>query len=66
MSNFEDLPDEATRLSASLRSQFAGVSRHPTLVGWIGRYALLVLAVGGFAVMGGLLGPVIYALLNQA
>jgi hypothetical protein len=62
MSNFDHLPDDATRLTAaSLRSHFTG---HPTLVGWIGRYALLVLLLGGGVVIGGLLGPVIYALLN--
>ncbi|KFC73672.1 hypothetical protein [Massilia sp. LC238] len=62
MSNFDHLPDDATRLTAaSLRSHFTG---HPTLVGWIGRYALLVLLLGGGVVIGGLLGPVIHALLN--
>ncbi len=62
MSNFDHLPDDATRLTAaSLRSHFTG---HPTLVGWIGRYALLVLLLGGGVVIGSLLGPVIYALLN--
>lgn len=62
MSNFDHLPDDATRLTAaSLRSHFTG---HPTLVGWIGRYALLVLLLGGGVVMGSLLGPVVYALLN--
>lgn len=62
MSNFDHLPDDATRLTAaSLRAHFTG---HPTLVGWIGRYALLVLLLGGGVVIGGLLGPVIYALLN--
>ncbi|MGX9217394.1 hypothetical protein ACWV27_03140 [Massilia varians] len=62
MSNFDHLPDDATRLTAaSLRSHFTG---HPTLVGWIGRYALLVLLLGGGVVIGSLLGPVIYTLLN--
>lgn len=37
---------------------------YPTLVGWIGRYALLVLLLGGGVLMGSLLGPVLYALLN--
>lgn len=65
MSNFDHLPDDATRLTAaSLRSHMTGVSRHPTLLGWLGRYTLLVLLVGACAIMGGLLGPVIYALLN--
>ncbi len=62
MSNFDHLPDDATRLTAaSLRSHFTG---HPTLVGWIGRYALLMLLLGGGVVIGSLLGPVIYTLLN--
>lgn len=62
MSNFDHLPDDATHFTAaSLRSHFTG---HPTLVGWIGRYALLVLLLGGGVVMGSLLGPVVYALLN--
>ncbi len=65
MSNFDHLPDDATRLTAaSLRSSLTGVSRHPTLLGWIGRYVLLVLLLGAAVLMGGLLGPVIYALLN--
>ena len=65
MSNFDHLPDDATRLTAAgLRSQFTGVSRHPTLLGWIGRYALVVLLLGAGTVVGGLLGPAIYALLN--
>lgn len=62
MSNFDHLPDDATRLSAaSLRSHFTG---HPTLVGWIGRSVLLIMLLGGGVVAGGLLGPVVYALLN--
>ncbi|RZJ83683.1 MAG: hypothetical protein EOO64_05630 [Massilia sp.] len=62
MSNFDHLPDDATRLSAaSLRAHFTG---HPTLVGWIGRCALLVVLLGAGIVIGGLSGPVIYALLN--
>lgn len=65
MSNFDHLPDDATRLSAnSLRSHATGVSAHPTLLGWIGRYALLVMLLGCGAVLGSLLGPVVYALLN--
>ncbi len=64
MSNFDHLPDDATRLSAaSLR---AHVTAHPTLIGWIGRYALLVLLLGVGLVTGSLLGPVAYALLNWA
>lgn len=62
MSNFDHLPDDATRLSAaSLRAHFTG---HPTLVGWIGRSILLVMLLGGGVVMGSLLVPVLYALLN--
>jgi hypothetical protein len=62
MSNFDHLPDDATRLTtASLRAHFAG---HPTLVGWIGRSVLLVLLLGAGLVTGSLLGPVLYALLN--
>jgi len=62
MSNFDHLPDDATRLSgASLRAHFTG---HPTLVGWIGRSALLVMLLGAGLVTGSLLGPVVYALLN--
>lgn len=62
MSNFDHLPDDATRLSAaSLRSHFTG---HPTLVGWIGRSVLLVMLLGAGAVAGSLLGPVVYALMN--
>lgn len=62
MPNFDHLPDDATRLTAaSLRAHFTG---HPTLVGWIGRSVLLVMLLGGGVVMGSLLGPVVYALLN--
>ncbi len=62
MSNFDHLPDDATRLTAaSLRAHFTG---HPTLVGWIGRSVLLVMLLGGGVVMGMLLGLVVYALLN--
>lgn len=62
MSNFDHLPDDATRLTAaSLRAHFTG---HPTLVGWIGRYALLVLLLGGGAVFFSLLAPVLVALLG--
>ncbi|WP_292038522.1 MULTISPECIES: hypothetical protein [unclassified Massilia] len=62
MSNFDHLPDDATRLTAaSLRAHFTG---HPTLVGWIGRYALLVLVLGGGAVLFSMLAPVLYALLD--
>ena len=62
MSNFNHLPDDATRLSAaSLRAHFTG---HPTLLGWIGRYALLVIVLGAGLVAGRLIGPLIYALLN--
>ncbi|KFI08111.1 hypothetical protein [Massilia sp. BSC265] len=62
MSSFDHLPDDATRLStASLRSHLTG---HPTLVGWIGRYALLVLLLGGGAVFFSLLAPVLAALLG--
>lgn len=65
MSHFDHLPDDATRLTtASLRSHFTGMSPPPTLVGWIGRYALAVVLLGAGAAIGGLLGPVIYALLN--
>ncbi len=61
MSNFDHLPDDATRLTAaSLRSHFTG---HPTLVGWIGRSVLVVMLLGAGLVMGSLLGPVVYALL---
>ncbi|VXC10628.1 hypothetical protein [Massilia sp. 9I] len=62
MSNFDHLPDDATRLTAaSLSSHFTG---HPTLVGWIGRSVLVVMLLGAGLVMGSLLGPVVYALLN--
>ena len=62
MSNFDHLPDDATRLTAaSLRAHFTG---HPTLVGWIGRSVLVVMLLGGGLVMGSLLGPVVYALLH--
>ena len=62
MSNFNHLPDDATRLSAaSLRAHF---TVHPTLLGWIGRYALLVIVLGAGLVAGRLIGPLIYALLN--
>ncbi len=62
MSNFDHLPDDATRLTpASLRAHFTG---HPTLAGWIGRSVLLVMLLGGGVLMGRLLGPVVYALLN--
>ena len=62
MSNFDHLPDDATRLSAaSLRAHFTG---HPTLVGWIGRSVLLIVLLGGGVVMGSLLGPVVYALMK--
>lgn len=62
MSNFDHLPDDATRLTAaSLRSHFTG---HPTLIGWIGRSVLLVVLLGSGLVAGSLLGPVVYALLN--
>jgi hypothetical protein len=62
MSNVDHLPDDATRLNAaSLRTHFTG---HPTLVGWIGRYALVALLLGAGIVTGGLLAPVVYALLN--
>lgn len=62
MSNFDHLPDDATRLTAaSLRAHFTG---HPTLVGWIGRSVLLVLLLGAGLVTGSLLVPVVYALLN--
>jgi hypothetical protein len=65
MSNFDPLPDDATRLTAAnLRSQFTGMSRHPTLVGWIGRYTLLVLLLGGGAVFFSLLAPVLLAFLE--
>lgn len=65
MSNFDHLPDDATRLSAAhLRSQFAGISRDHTLLGWVGRYALLVVLLGCGLAAGSLLGPVAYALLN--
>ncbi|QOY94888.1 hypothetical protein IM543_03030 [Massilia sp. UMI-21] len=63
MSNFDHLPDDATRLSsASLRSHFTGMA--PTLVGWLGRYVLLIVLLGGGVVAGTLLGPTVYALLN--
>lgn len=62
MSDFDHLPDDATRLTpASLRAHFTG---HPTLIGWIARSVLLVLLLGGGLVMGTLLGPVVYAFLN--
>lgn len=64
MSNFDHLPDDATRLSASLRPHFSGVSGHPTLVGWIARSVAVILLLGAGTVIGGLLGPVIYALLH--
>lgn len=65
MSNFDHLPDDATRLTtATLRSHFTGMSPPPTLVGWIGRYALLAVLLGAGAVIGSLLAPVVYALLN--
>lgn len=65
MKNVDHLPDDATRLtSASLHSHFSGMSPPPTVVGWLGRYALLVLLLGGGAVVASLLGPAVYALLN--
>lgn len=63
MSSFDHLPDDATRLSASLRSHFSG-SGKLTLIGWITRFLLLVVLLGAGMVTGRLLGPVIYALLN--
>lgn len=63
MSNFDHLPDDATPLSAEhLRSQFAGISRDPTLLGWLGRYALLVLLLGAAAVGGSALLPALVGL----
>lgn len=63
MSNFDHLPDDATRLSsASVRAYFTAASRDHTVVGWLGRYALVVLLLGGAAVFGSLLLPVLYAL----
>jgi len=65
MSNFDHLPDDATRLtSANIRSHFANISRDPTMIGWIVRYALVVLLLGAGVVLGGQLGPVLYALMN--
>lgn len=65
MSDFDHLPDDATRFTAApLRSQFTGISRDPTLVGWIGRSVLLIILLGGGLAVGTLLGPVVYALLN--
>ena len=65
MSNFDHLPDDATRLSASLRPHFSGVSGHPTRVGWIARSVVLVMLLGAGLFAGSLLGPVVYALLNR-
>ncbi|MCD2516938.1 hypothetical protein LQ564_11530 [Massilia sp. G4R7] len=63
MSNFDHLPDDATRLtSATIRSHFTHMSRHPTMVGWLGRYALAVLLLGAVVVLGGQLAPVLHAL----
>ena len=63
MSNFDHLPDDATRLSAAnIRSHFSNLSRHYTVIGWLGRYALAVLLLGAVVVLGGQLGPVLYAL----
>ena len=63
MSNFDNLPDDATRLStANIRSHFSNLSRHHTVIGWLGRYALVVLLLGAVVVLGGQLGPVLYAL----
>jgi len=63
MSNFDHLPDDATRLTpANIRSHFTKLSRHPTMIGWLGRYALVVLMVGVVVVLGGQLGPVLYAM----
>ncbi|MFC0251550.1 hypothetical protein [Massilia consociata] len=65
MPDFEHLPDDATRLtSAGLRSHFTGMSRDPTVIGWLGRYALLVLLLGGGTVLAGLLVPVLYQFMN--
>lgn len=65
MSNFDHLPDDATRLTAAhLRSQLAGMSRDHTLLGWFGRYALLVVVLGAAAVGGSLLLPALVALVG--
>lgn len=64
MSNFDHLPDDATRLSESVRSHFTTISRDHTVIGWIGRYALLILLLGAGVVLGEQLGPVLYLLLN--
>lgn len=65
MSNFDHLPDDATRLtSAGVRAYFTGTSRDHTVVGWLGRYTLVVVLLGGGAVLGSLLGPVVLALVE--
>lgn len=64
MSHFDHLPDDATRLSASLRPHFSSLSGPPTLVGWIARSVVALLLLGAGIVVGGMLGPVIYTLLN--
>ena len=65
MSNFDHLPDDARRLSAAdIRSHFTNLSRDHTLIGWLGRYALVVLLIGAGVALGGQLGPVLYHLMN--
>lgn len=65
MSNVDHLPDDATRLTPShMRSQLTDMSDHYTVLGWVVRYALILLLLGAGIVFGGLLGPALYRLLN--
>lgn len=65
MSNFDHLPDDATRLNAAdIRSHFSNLGRDHTVLGWLGRYALVVLLIGVGVAVGGQLGPLLYQLMN--
>ncbi len=65
MSNFDHLPDDATRLNAAdIRSHFSNLGRDHTVLGWLGRYALVVLLIGVGVAVGCQLGPFFYQLMN--